>query len=251
MASTKVFIVTGASKGLGAAIAKYLLGQSHKVVATARSADLLESLKRAHPGQVEYVAGDMTEPKMPESLTELAIKSFGRLDGLVINHGRLVSERMANSSIETFKNLYDVNVFSALAMAQSALPQLRKTNGCIVWVSSGAARNAYVGWSAYGSSKAVLNSLSTHLAAEEKGITSVTIEPGRVDTGMQAQIRSSGKDSMDKAEYEDFVNAFTSGKLVKPEQSGHVIARVAIDPRKDLSGKNLKWNSPELASYQE
>lgn len=64
MASTKVFIVTGASKGLGAAIAKYLLGQSHKVVATARSADLLESLKRAHPGQVEYVAGDMTDPKV-------------------------------------------------------------------------------------------------------------------------------------------------------------------------------------------
>lgn len=50
---------------------------------------------------------------------------------------------------------------------------------------------------------------------------------------------------MDKAEYEDFVNAFTSGKLVKPEQSGHVIARVAIDPRKDLSGKNLKYVQPQ------
>lgn len=55
---------------------------------------------------------------MPGSLTGLAIKSFGRLDGLVINHGLLVSERMANGSIETFKNLYDVNVFSALAMVR-------------------------------------------------------------------------------------------------------------------------------------
>jgi NADP-dependent 3-hydroxy acid dehydrogenase YdfG len=59
MASPKVFIVTGASKGLGAAITRHLLGQSHKVVLAARSAAPLEAFKTAHPGQVEYVAGDM------------------------------------------------------------------------------------------------------------------------------------------------------------------------------------------------
>lgn len=60
--STKVFIVTGASKGIGAAIARHLLGQSHKVVLAARSGDLLEALKKQYPGQVEYVAGDITSP---------------------------------------------------------------------------------------------------------------------------------------------------------------------------------------------
>jgi NADP-dependent 3-hydroxy acid dehydrogenase YdfG len=60
MATSKVFIVTGASKGLGAAIAHYLLKQSHKVVLTARSRDLLESIKSSYPGQVELIAGDMT-----------------------------------------------------------------------------------------------------------------------------------------------------------------------------------------------
>lgn len=64
MASSKVFIVTGASKGLGAAVAQYLLGQSHKVVLAARSAELLEGFKTAHPGQVEYVAGDMTDAEV-------------------------------------------------------------------------------------------------------------------------------------------------------------------------------------------
>lgn len=59
---SKVFIVSGASKGIGAAVTRYLLSQQHKVVLTARSADLLESVKAAHPGQVEYVAGDMTDP---------------------------------------------------------------------------------------------------------------------------------------------------------------------------------------------
>lgn len=58
----KVFIVTGASKGLGAAVAKHLLGQSHKVVLAARSAAPLAALQKAHPGQVEYLAGDMTDP---------------------------------------------------------------------------------------------------------------------------------------------------------------------------------------------
>lgn len=58
--ASKVFIVTGASKGLGAAIVQHLLAQSHKVVVTARSESLLQKLKEAHPTQVEYVAGDIT-----------------------------------------------------------------------------------------------------------------------------------------------------------------------------------------------
>lgn len=61
MASSKVFIVTGASKGIGAAITKRLLEQSHKVVLAARSRELLEAVKTSHPGQVEYVVGDMTD----------------------------------------------------------------------------------------------------------------------------------------------------------------------------------------------
>lgn len=62
--TSKVFIVTGASKGVGAAVAKYLLSQSHKVVLTARSQDLLDQVKQAHQGQVEYIAGDVTSPEV-------------------------------------------------------------------------------------------------------------------------------------------------------------------------------------------
>lgn len=58
--ASKVFIVTGASKGLGAAIVQHLLAQSHKVVVTARSESLLQKLKEAHPTQVEYIAGEIT-----------------------------------------------------------------------------------------------------------------------------------------------------------------------------------------------
>lgn len=61
---SKVFIVTGASKGLGVAIARYLLSQSHKVVVTARSKGPLDDISKAFPGQVEVVAGDITDAKV-------------------------------------------------------------------------------------------------------------------------------------------------------------------------------------------
>jgi short-subunit dehydrogenase len=64
MASSKVFIVTGASKGLGAAVTQHLLDLSHKVVITARTAEPLEAFKQAHPGQVEVIAGDITKPEV-------------------------------------------------------------------------------------------------------------------------------------------------------------------------------------------
>lgn len=62
--ASKVFIVTGASKGIGAAITEYLLKHSHKVVLAARSQEPLESFKKSHPDRVEYVAGDMVDPEV-------------------------------------------------------------------------------------------------------------------------------------------------------------------------------------------
>lgn len=72
MASSKVFIITGASKGIGAAVTQRLLSQSHKLVLGARSEDLLASVKKSHPQQVDYVAGDMTDRQVPISPTHFA-----------------------------------------------------------------------------------------------------------------------------------------------------------------------------------
>lgn len=117
-----------------------------------------------------------------------------------------------------------------------------------MWLSSGAATKPYTAWAAYGSSKAAVNSISTHLAVEEPDITSITVAPGRVDTDMQAVLRASGKDTMNKAQYETFVEAFEQGKLLKPEQPGHVVARFVAGPQKDLSGQSLKYVSTQHTS---
>ena len=137
-----------------------------------------------------------------------------------------------------------------------------------MWVSSGAANKPYTAWAAYGSSKAALQSISTHLAVEEPDITSITVAPGRVDTDMQALLRAAGKESMNKAQYDSFVDAFEQGQLLKPEQPGHVIAEFVARPDRALTGQCLKyvatgaarrhrllttpsWNSSELRAYQE
>ncbi|KAM0252816.1 hypothetical protein ACHAQJ_007555 [Trichoderma viride] len=243
--ASKVFIVTGASKGLGAAIVQHLLAQSHKVIITARSENLLQKFKEAHPTQVEYLAGDITS-----SDANLAVKSFGKIDGVVINHGILEPEKFATESLEDTKRLYDVNFFSYIAMAKASLNEVKKTKGCILWVSSGAALKPYVAWSTYGSSKAAVNSIASHLAVEEPDITSIAIGPGRVDTDMQATLRLKGKDTMDKTQHQSFVDAFEQGALLRPEQPGTVIAKFVADPSREVSGKYLSWNSPELAAYQ-
>ncbi|KPM36167.1 hypothetical protein AK830_g10410 [Neonectria ditissima] len=247
----KVFIITGASKGIGATIAKYLLQQSHKVVITARSQEPLEALKQSHPDQVQYIAGDMVEPEMPTKLTNLALSSFGQVDGIVINHGILAPKRFADCTVDEWKQVYDVNVFSGIALAKAGLDELRKSKGCLLWVSSGAALKPYAAWASYGSGKAVYNSVSAHIAAEEPDITSVAIAPGRVDTEMQGVLRSAGKTTMDKPQYDTFTEAFDKGTLLRPEQPGHVMAKFVANPLKDLSGKTFTWNSPEVAAYQE
>ncbi|XWW98358.1 hypothetical protein V2A60_006358 [Cordyceps javanica] len=248
---SKVFIVSGASKGIGAAVTRHLLGQKHKVVLTARSGDLLERARAEHPGQVEYVAGDMADPTVAATLAKIAVDKFGRIDGVVINHGVLENTALGDMSVDNFRSMYEINVVSCFAMAKAALPELRKSKGCIVWVSSGAAVKTYQGWGGYGSSKAAINSLSSHLASEERDITSVAIQPGRVDTDMQQLIRDTGSNTMDKAVYDTFVQAKEKGELLKPEQPGNVIARFVASPSKELSGKFTGWNSPELAAYQE
>ncbi|KAK7433270.1 hypothetical protein QQZ08_000206 [Neonectria magnoliae] len=241
--TSKVFIITGASKGIGASIAKYLLQQSHKVVITARSQEPLEALKQSHPDQVQYIAGDMVEPEMPIKLTKLALSSFGQVDGIVINHGILAPKRFADCTIEEWKKVYDINVFSGIALAKAGLDELRQSKGCLLWVSSGAAAKPYAAWATYGSGKAVYNSVSAHIAAEEPDITSVAIAPGRVDTEMQGILRLAGKDTMDKPQYDTFTEAFDKGTLLRPEQPGHVMAKFVANPLRELSGKAFTYVS--------
>ncbi|KAK0841153.1 hypothetical protein LTS02_016935 [Friedmanniomyces endolithicus] len=252
MSEQKVIILTGASRGIGLAIAHYLLQRSHKVVAVARSEQPLRGLETQFPGQVAVVTGDAADFGLGEKAVQAAVQHFQRLDGLIVNHGVLDPvKRVTNSSAEEWRKAYDVNFFSAVAMSQAALPELRKSKGCILFTSSGAATGAYPTWGAYGSAKAALNHLAMTIAAEEKEITTLSIRPGVVDTEMQREIRENHNAAMDEADAARFAELKKTGGLLKPEQPGHVMARLTLSPPHELSGKFYSWDAAELKAFQE
>jgi NAD(P)-dependent dehydrogenase (short-subunit alcohol dehydrogenase family) len=130
---------------------------------------------------------------------------------------------------------------------------LRKTNGRILLTSSGAATSAYQGWGCYGAGKAVLNHLALTLSVEEPSVTTISIRPGVVDTEMQREIREVHHERMSEKDREKFSGLKSSGGLLKPEQPGHVIARLAVggEEVKSFNGKFLSWNDESLGKFQE
>lgn len=252
MANSKVVILTGASRGVGQAIAHYLLQRSHRLVVVARSETPLRELEKQYSGQVAVLTGDLADFSLGPKAVELAKAHWQRLDGIIVNHGVLDPvKRLADSSAEEWRAAYDINLFSAVALVQAALQPLRETKGRIIFTSSGAATNAYPSWGAYGSAKAAMNHLAMTIANEEKNITAVAIRPGTVDTEMQRDIREKHSNAMDDSDRKKFAELKSSGSLLKPEQPGHVIAKLVIDAPNELSGKFLQWNAEELEAFQE
>ncbi|KAI5867450.1 NAD(P)-binding protein [Durotheca rogersii] len=250
--SSKVFIITGASRGLGLAVAQYLAQASHRVFLVARTEKDLQAFKAQHGSSVEYLAVDLADWKVAPRIIESALQAFGRVDGVVVNHGVLAPiTRISESNVEEWRKAYDINVLSALALVKEAIPELRKSNGRVVFISTGAAFGAYSGWGSYGTSKASLTHLSAHLALEEPAITSVAISPGKVDTDMQKQIREGGKEAMTPDLHAHFVDEHKSGRLLDPKKPGNVIARLVEGATKDVNGKHFRWNAPELANFQD
>ncbi|KAI9723077.1 MAG: hypothetical protein M1828_004325 [Chrysothrix sp. TS-e1954] len=251
MASPRVIIVTGASKGIGLAIANLLCNQEQnsRVIAVARSQEPLEKLKNESEGRAEVLVGDLgKDMSMGQKAVDLAIKSFGRLDGLIINHGTLTGvAKLGESSVEQWRAGFDINVFSTIALIKAALPSLRDTKGTILLTSSGAAVKATSTWGCYGASKAVLNHLAMTLAVEEPDITTIAIRPGVVDTDMQAQLKSNHFQFMDDHDVHKFESLRSSGKMLKPEQPGHFMARLVLAAPHDLNGKFVKYARFQLS----
>lgn len=107
--------------GLGLAISKYLLTTTppNNIIALARSAEPLQTLKNQFPENVEYIAGDLTDRTIGDKAVELALSKFGSLDGLVLNHGVLGQVAViGNADAELWKHAFDVNLFSLVAFVR-------------------------------------------------------------------------------------------------------------------------------------
>ncbi|KAK6456201.1 glucose/ribitol dehydrogenase [Scheffersomyces xylosifermentans] len=251
---THVTIVTGASRGIGNAIARIILekGTSNKVVAVARSGNALKQLAEDFGAdRVEIVVGDVTDPETSKKAVELAVSKFGQLNSVIANAGVLEPVgTIEQIEISDWKKLYDVNFFSIVQLVKVSLKELRKTKGNVLAVSSGASVKAYSGWHAYGSSKAALNHFISSVAAEEKDISALSIAPGVVATSMQQDIREKFGQNMEPDALKKFVDLHKNNELLAPEVPATVYANLALQGwSKDIDGKYLRFDDKILSSY--
>jgi NAD(P)-dependent dehydrogenase (short-subunit alcohol dehydrogenase family) len=184
-ASQGVAILTGASRGLGLALARSLSRRGWRLVVDAREGPALERAVARLPG-VTWLPGDVADDWHRRALVEAAGE---RIDLLVNNASALgPSPRpaLAEYPIDELAQVYTVNVLAPLALIQLVLPRLRR-GGAIVNVTSDAAVEPYTGWGGYGSAKAALDQITAILAAEEPALHVYSFDPGDMRTTLQQQ----------------------------------------------------------------
>jgi len=187
---TRTALITGASRGLGLALARQLAHDGWQLLIDARGAQALEAvhdeLSRVTP--VVALTGDITDPDHRQALVSAA-RGFGGIDALVNNAGILgpsPQPALLDYPLEALLQVYQANVFAPLALIQ-ALKEAMKPGVRILNVTSDAAVQPYEGWGGYGSSKAALEQLSAILAAENPGWRVYQVDPGDMRTQMHQE----------------------------------------------------------------
>jgi len=178
-------ILTGASRGLGLALAHDLAQRGWRLIVDARGEEELERVWAGAP-RVHTLAGDIADPQHRLTLVEAA---GDRID-LIVNNASVLGPSplppLADYPLDALRQVYEINVTGPLALVQLALPHLT-AGACIVNVTSDAAVEPYEGWGGYGSSKAALEQLTAILGAEHPELRIYAVDPGDMRTQMHQE----------------------------------------------------------------
>jgi len=246
-----VVIVTGASRGLGAAIARWLANARSAVTLISRSENRLKDVSeeiRLMGGKPLVFTADISNPDACRRAVELTLDRFGRIDALVNNAGIIQPiSSITRSEPDSWRYNIEVNLMGPFYMVQAAISSLRSQKGRIINVSSGAANRVIENASAYCAAKAALNHFTRVLAAEEPELTAVTVRPGVVDTDMQATIRNEGLNAMSDQQLAYYRQLKERGDLEPPEIPGRSIAWLALHAPTELSGQFFDYDDPRIA----
>ena len=183
-------IITGASRGLGHALARALVARRWNLVIDARGAPALRAVaaELGRQSNVEAISGDVAENAHLEELVRTA-QRLGDLS-LVVNNASVLGPspqpHLATYPIDTMNDVFRVNTLAPLGLIQLALPYL-SADARIINVTSDAAIEGYEGWGGYGASKAALEQISNVLAAEHPDLRVYWVDPGDMNTEMQQE----------------------------------------------------------------
>jgi len=183
----RVVLITGASSGIGAALAREFAREGAHTVLVARRVERIEALAAeltASGKRAVAVAGDVTRDGDMERAVELAHSEFGRLDTAVANAGILVTGRLLTLTLNDYRKQMETNTFGALRTVMAALPALQETRGRIVLIGSLLGMVSVPGGTPYCMSKFAMNGLSDGLSLEMEpfGVSVTQVMSGFVDT---------------------------------------------------------------------
>ena len=235
----KTWFVTGASRGIGAAIVRAVLDAGDRVVATARNRDALVETFGPDDDRLLSIALDVTRPDAVNAAVDAALARFGRIDVLVNNAGYGQLALFEESTADDVRAQYDTNVFGLMHVTRAVLPAMRaQRSGRIFNISSVGGIVGGESGTLYCASKFAVEGFSESLAAEVRrfGIHVTVVEPGffRTDFLEPTSVRHGSQPIADYAEAAAALKAFYDGRSRNqagdPEKLGQALIRLADAP---------------------
>ncbi len=235
----KVAFVTGASRGIGRAIAAAFAEDGAHVVLGGRDEEALEKAAQEMRGtndgvQTEVAIVDVTNPQAVENAIGQTMKTFGRIDFAISNAGQSVDALLLRLKPDVLEGMLSVNLKSAFYLCGAvAKPMIKARSGSIVLISSIVGLSGNAGQSAYAASKAGLLSLSKSLAKElgSRNIRVNAVAPGFIETAMTAALPDTAKQHM--------LESTALGRLGKPEDVSGVVTFLCSEAAKYVTGQTV------------
>ena len=241
----KNFIVTGASGGIGNAIAEKLHEQGANILATGTRIEKLEDLAKKFNG-VKTLKFDISQhEKIEEFINEATEKLGGSLDGIVNNAGITKDNLTIRMSLEEWTKVIDINLTSTFLMCKYSIKKMLKNkSGKIVNITSVVGHTGNVGQANYTASKAGIVAMSKSLAIEyaKKNININCISPGFISTAMTDQIDEKYKEAI--------IAKIPSNKLGKPEDIANAVTFLSSDQSDYINGETLHVNGGMYLGWQ-
>ncbi|MEU8400429.1 SDR family oxidoreductase [Nonomuraea sp. NPDC048892] len=221
MSERPTALVTGASRGVGAAVAR-ALAPTHDVILGGRDERALAALAAGLPGARPW-------PVELTRVTAADVAGIERLDVLVHSAGMSRLGRIADQDADVWRQTMEVNVIAVAELTRLLLPALRRAGGHVVCVNSGSGQRANPHWASYAASKFALKAFADALRLEEPELRVTTVYPGRTATDMQREVRA----------YEG--GAFEPEKYLEPETVARaLLAAVMAGPDAHLTELTLR-----------
>ncbi|MEV5607454.1 oxidoreductase [Streptomyces sp. NPDC052225] len=230
---TRTWLITGASRGFGRALAQAVLDSGDRLVATARRPEQLADLVTRHGDRVRTAALDVTDPAAARNAVDVAVDAFGGLDVVVNNAGYANSAPIEEMAEDDFRAQFEANFFGVVNVTRAALPVLRgQRSGTFLQFSSlGGRVGGTAGMGAYQSAKFAVEGFSEVLATEVApfGVRVVIVEPGAFRTDWQGASMELHPVGPDYADTVGAMNAYRAANSASQPGDPVRAARVLVD----------------------